>query len=40
MGKTLQYFWGHLSNPVKGFRPKTFPVSLTGLFRGRFSKAL
>jgi len=26
MSKTLQYYWSHLNNPVKGFRSKTFPV--------------
>ena len=28
--KTLQYFWNHLIDLIKGFRPKTFPASLTG----------
>ena len=47
VNKTLQYFWSHLNvvdstlrDPVKCFRSKTFPASLTGGSWGRFYKAL
>jgi hypothetical protein len=28
--RTLQYFWNHLNDTVKGIRSKTSPASLTG----------
>jgi len=43
VNKTLQYFWGHLNDPVKGFRSKTFPVpplAGTSVPCGRFYKEL
>jgi hypothetical protein len=38
--KTLQYFWSHLNDPIKGFRPKTFSASLTGIPWERYGKAV
>ena len=40
VNKRLQYFWSHLNDPVRSFRSKTFPASLTGVLWGRFYKAL
>jgi hypothetical protein len=35
---TQQYSWNHRNDPVKGFRSKTFPASLTGVFQAIFTK--
>jgi hypothetical protein len=40
VNKTLQYFWDHREDTLKGFRSMTIPASLTGDPRGRSYKEL
>ncbi len=40
VNRTQPSFWSHLNNQTKGFRSKTFSVSLTDVPWGRFYKAL